>query len=56
MSGRAAVIVARVETRGRVVELERRGYVSAALVELDDEAGVFWLPADALVLLRPVPH
>jgi hypothetical protein len=43
-----------VETRGRVVELQRRGDVAGALVELDDDAGVLWLPADALVLVRPV--
>jgi hypothetical protein len=39
-----------VETRGQVVELQDRGNVPGALVELA-AGGQVWLPLDALVLL-----
>jgi hypothetical protein len=42
----------RVETKGRVVELKERDGQAGALVALDEDVMV-WVPAGALVLLRP---
>ncbi|MDT7613854.1 MAG: hypothetical protein QOF00_1301 [Pseudonocardiales bacterium] len=45
-----------IDAGGRVVEIQVRGGVIGALVELDEFENHVWLPLDALVVREPVAN